>query len=465
MANIQERRDKSGRLISYSIRVFRGRSADGKQLKPWTTTFEVSPTWKEDSARKKAEAFARDFERDCKAGVTTDTRLRFDEYANYVFALKEKNKQIKRSTLVRYKELSERTFEELGHIKLKDIRTDQLNAFYLKLGEKGVKKTISKAVSIVDLPELLKSKKISRMKIATDTGLAPSTVNSAVRGDSVSEDTARKICDYLGLKLEKTFLVSTENAALSAKTILEYHRMISSVLDQAVKEQLIPFNPASKATLPKTEKKAVNYFEPEQVEAIIEALDSEPIKWRALTHILIGSGCRRGECLGLKWSNVDFTNNRIYINNNVVYDPEHGVYESDTKTETSVRWINLPVATMQVLREWRIEQLKLISELGDNYKNQNFVFAKDNGDPMHPDSVTDWMNKFSKRHDLPHINPHAFRHTQASLLVFAKVDDVSLASRLGHSNPAFTKKQYAHMFQEADKISADVIADAIKKRA
>ena len=84
---------------------------------------------------------------------------------------------------------------------------------------------------------------------------------------------------------------------------------------------------------------------------------------------------------------------------------------------------------------------------------------------MHPDSVTDWMNKFSKRHCLPHINPHAFRHTQASLLVFAKVDDVSLASRLGHSNPAFTKKQYAHMFQEADKISADIIADAIKKRA
>ena len=57
MANIQERRDKTGRLISYSIRVHRGRGADGKQLKPWTATFEVSPTWTEKSARKKAEAF------------------------------------------------------------------------------------------------------------------------------------------------------------------------------------------------------------------------------------------------------------------------------------------------------------------------------------------------------------------------------------------------------------------------
>ena len=50
MANIQERRDKSGKLISYSIRVHRGRGADGKQLKPYTATFEVQPTWTEKSA-------------------------------------------------------------------------------------------------------------------------------------------------------------------------------------------------------------------------------------------------------------------------------------------------------------------------------------------------------------------------------------------------------------------------------
>ena len=62
MANIQERRDKSGRLISYSIRVHRGRGADGRQLRPWTTTFDVAPGWSEKTARKRAEAFAANFE-------------------------------------------------------------------------------------------------------------------------------------------------------------------------------------------------------------------------------------------------------------------------------------------------------------------------------------------------------------------------------------------------------------------
>ena len=58
MANIQERRNKDGQLISFSIRVHRGRGADGKQLKPYTATFDVEPTWKEETARKKAAAFA-----------------------------------------------------------------------------------------------------------------------------------------------------------------------------------------------------------------------------------------------------------------------------------------------------------------------------------------------------------------------------------------------------------------------
>lgn len=136
MANIQERRDKAGRLISYSIRVHRGRGPDGKQLKPWTATFEVSPTWTERSARKKAEAFAATFEKECRAGVTTDSRQKFEPYCEYVIAMKEQ-RGAKHSTIVRYKELTERIYPAIGHIKLKDLRADHLNSFYTALGKPG----------------------------------------------------------------------------------------------------------------------------------------------------------------------------------------------------------------------------------------------------------------------------------------------------------------------------------------
>jgi len=465
MANIQERRDKTGKLISYSIRVYRGKDKDGKQLKPWTATYEVSPNQKEDAARKKAEAFAAQFEKDCKSGIATDTRLRFDEYSAYVIDLKEQNNQIKHSTVVRYKELSERVNAEIGHVKIKDIRADHLNSFYTKLQEKGTKNTTEKAVSITDLPALLKNKKISRIKIATDTGLAPSTVNAAVRGESVSSETAKKICEALDIKFEKSFLVMMQDEGLSAKTVIEHHRFISSVLEQAVKEGLVPVNVASKAILPKVEKKKVNYFQPQEVAAIRDALETEPLKWKTLVHVFLITGARRGEILGLKWSAVDLTGNRIHIENNILYSPDRGVYEDTPKTDDSIRWISLPTETTDLLRAWKKKQDADKEEKKKFYQDNDFVFCRDNGQAMHPDTVTDWMDKFAKRHNLPHINPHAFRHTMASMLYFNQVDSVSISKRLGHAQVSTTANIYSHIIAEADKQNADLLAGIFLKKA
>ena len=465
MANIQERRDKNGKLISYSVRVHRGRGADGKQLKPWTATFEVRPTWTEKSARKKAEAFAATFEKECKEGTATDTRLKFSEYTNYVLDLKEKRDQIKHSTLVRYKELTKRIFPEIGHIKLRDLRVDHLNTLYTKLGEKGVRHTIDKAKAKIDLAAVLKKKKISRAKIAADTGLAPSTVAAAICGETVSAERAQKIADTLGIKFDKAFLVIVENSALSAKTVIEHHRLISAVLEQAVKEELIPFNVAAKATLPKAEKKNVNYFQAEQVDAIREALELEPLKWKTLVHLFLITGARRGEILGLKWPAVDYKTNRIHIENSILYSRDRGIYEDTPKTETSIRWITLPGETMQLLRKWQKQQAEQRFKLGEYYQDQGFVFCQDNGLPMHPDSVTDWMKKFSERHGLPHINPHAFRHTMASMLYFNHIDTISISKRLGHAQPSTTSNIYAHVMEEADQRNADVLADIFLKKA
>lgn len=395
MANIQERRDKSGKLISYSIRVHRGRGVDGKQLKPWTATFEVSPTWTEKSARKKAEAFAATFEKECREGVTTDSRQKFQAYCDYVIGLKEQ-RGVKHSTIVRYKELTGRIYPQIGHIKLKELRADHLNDLYTLLGQDGQSK----------------------------------------RGGK-----------------------------LSAKTILEHHRLISTVLEQATKEGLVPFNVASRATLPKVERKEVNYFQAEQVAAIREALEREPMKWKTLVHLLLITGARRGEVLGLKWDKVDFEGNRIYICNSVLYSPDVGIYESTPKTERSRRYVTLPPETMQLLRRYRAWQAEERLRLGEYYQNQGFVFSQDNGNPMHPDSVTDWLKKFSRRHDLPHINPHAFRHTMASMLYFHGVDSVSISKRLGHAQVSTTANIYAHVMEEADQRNADILSEVFLKKA
>lgn len=464
MANIQERRDKTGKLISYSIRVHRGRGADGKQLKPWTATFDVAPTWTEKSARKKAEAFAATFEKECREGTRTDNRQKFEPYCVYVIALKEQ-RGAKHSTIVRYKELTARIFPAIGHIKLNELRVDHLNTLYTDLAKQGVRKGGGKAVAKIDLVSHLKENKISKASIAASTGLAASSVAAAVKGASVSAETAEAVCKALGMRMDKAFTVQEETSTLSAKTILEHHRLIHTVLEQAVKESLIPFNPADRVTLPKAERKEVTYFQPAQVAAIRDALESEPIKWRTITHLFLITGARRGEILGLHWQDCDMENNRLRIRNNILYSPERGIYEDTPKTATSIRTITIPAETMQLLRQYKAWQAGERLRLGEYYQNQDFVFAQDNGNPMHPDSVTDWLRKFSKRHDLPHIHPHAFRHTMASQLYFNGVDSVSISKRLGHAQVSTTANIYAHVMEEADQRNADILSDIFLKKA
>ncbi len=396
MANLQPRRDKTGKLVSYSIRVFRGRGADGRQLKPWTATFDVAPTWSEKTARKKAEAFAATFEKQCREGLSSDTRQTFEQYAEYVLVLKEQRGDAHK-TIVDYRNMTERIYPELGHIKLRDLQAHHLNEFYGKLMQPGQNKR---------------------------TG-----------------------------------------GELSAKSVLRYHRFISIVLAQAVKEGLVPFNAASRAEPPRAERKEANYLQPADIDAINAALRTKPLKWQALVHLLMITGARRGEVLGLKWEDVDSARSRVFICRSISYTPDKGVYEGRPKTKSSERYVAIPPETISMLKDYRVWQLEERFRLGEYYQDRGYVFTRDDGAPMHPDSVTTWLDRFSKRHGLPHINPHAFRHTMASMLYFGGMDSVSISKRLGHAQVSTTSDIYAHVIAQADAQSADMLSDIYFKKA
>lgn len=267
--------------------------------------------------------------------------------------------------------------------------------------------------------------------------------------------------------LQKDGLNKKTGGKLSNKTIIEHHRLISTVLEQAVKEGLIPFNPASRTVLPKVEHKDVNYYQLETVASIRDALENEPIKWKTLVHLFLITGARRGELLGLKWRCVEPDANRVYICNNILYTPDRGIYEDTPKTKESNRYITLPPETMRLLREYKQWQLQEHLRLGSAWHDLDFVFTQWNGLPMHPDSVTDYIKKFGDKNGMPHLNPHAFRHTMVSVLYFNGVDSVSISKRLGHAQVSTTANLYAHVMQEADQRNADILGDIFlaKKRS
>ena len=462
MANLQERRDKDGRLISYSIRIYRGRGRDGKQLKPFTATFEVKPTWSEKSARKKAEAYAATLEDRVRNGTVSDNRQRFDDYCEYVLEQKART-GTKRTSISGYRSMTRRIYDAIGHLLLKDIRPDHLNRFYAQLEEEGsgVEKNTA---SSQKLPDLLKEKKMTRKALSERSGVPINTVYSAVKGNPVSAKTAIALSKALGVDVNEAFDAQKKICTLSANTVHHYHRLISLVLEQAVKEGLIPQNVAKRATLPKFQQKEVNHFQPEELLKIQEALQEEPIKWRALVTVLMMSGCRRGELLGLKWDKVDFAQNTILIDNNVLYVSGVGIYEDTPKTAKSRRLIALPPDTMDLLQEYKAWQEGEIKSLKGYYQDKGFLFAQEDGGPMHPDSVNTWLERFSQRHGLPHINPHAFRHSMASVLYYHGMDSVSISARLGHAQVSTTSDIYAHVMEQADRRNAEILENLFSKR-
>ena len=392
MANITPRKDKDGNIISYQIRVFRGRDASGKRLKDYLMTWKVPQGMTKRQIEKEVERQATLFEENCKLGNVSVDKPTFEKYSAYVLDLKA-HTGTKPKTTGHYQDMLKRILPEIGHLKLQDIRPDHLNRLYTKLAEPGAN---------------------------TKTG-----------------------------------------APLSAKTINSIHRTISTILTQAVKENLVPANVALRASPPKLQKREMEAFEVEEVQSIIDALETEPLKWQVCTHLLIATGARRGEIMGLKWSDVDWNSTRLYLSENRVYVHGKGVVSTTLKTGES-RYVSVSTSVMALLKRWRTEQASTFLKLG--ITPSGYILTAEDGQPMVPDSPTDWLSKFAKRHNLPPIHPHKFRHTQASLLISEGVDVLTVSKRLGHSQTSTTMNIYAHALAKSDEKASATLDNILYKR-
>lgn len=460
MANIQKISRKGG--TTYKIIVTHGRNINGKQVRHYKT-WKPPEGMSERKAEKEIQRIAFEFEREIDLGFVVDNRQTFAEYAKYVLDMKSQG-GAKHNTIREYEFLLKRINESMiGSLKLTEIRPQHLNMFYKELQAQGTREEEMKAKAKPRLQKELAEQGITHDTLSRTASLSHTTVAVACRGETVSEKSAKAIARALDCNVKDLFTLSKNDNALSSKTALEHHRLIHTILDMAEREMLIPYNAAEKAIPPKYRKKTPNYFQPEQVTDILNALDREPIKWQAITHLLLVTGCRRGEIAALKWSKVDLESARIEICANLCYSGKIGTYETTTKTEAT-RFIRIPLETVELLKRYRTAQSETRLACGDRWQNSGYVFTSEMGGPMNPTSITAWLRKFSKRNNLPHINPHAFRHTVASVLIANGTDIVTVSKQLGHAQVSTTSDIYSHVIEEAKAEATECIADVLLRR-
>jgi hypothetical protein len=460
MASIKRIEGKTG--TSFKITVTCGRDSSGKQIRHFKTWTPDRPMTARQMERE-VKRVAVDFEREIELGYQADNRQTFDQYAKYVIELQER-KGISRESLEHYEYFLRRVSPAIGHMKLQEIRPQHLNAFYQKLAQPGVRDRDNMMMAPkIDFQKLANERNLSQNTFSKECGISRRMVQRIFDGDYIGIEYAKRIAHFFGKNLSEMFKCDRKSEPLSPETIRLHHAFISRILSQAEKEMLIPYNPAKKASPPTPGKREPNYFQPEQINQILEALETEDIKHRTMIHLFIVTGCRLGEIVGLKWDKIDFENRRIRIDTSLNYSHKIGVYEGPTKTR-NVRYVTIPDETVRLLRRYRAWQAERRLNMGDMWQERGYVLTGDTGDPISRSAVESWLKRFSKRHNLPHINPHAFRHSFASIMIANGVDVVTVSKILGHAKTSMTTDTYSHIIEDAKRSATECVADVILRR-
>lgn len=254
-------------------------------------------------------------------------------------------------------------------------------------------------------------------------------------------------------------LLSMQSAGRANATCVKVYTILHSLFKMAYMGDVITVNPMDKVERPKPRKnerkdKDVEAYTAAEIQRIFSALETEPLKWRALMRVLIDTGIRRGECCGLQWKDIDFNACTITISGNLCYTPQKGIY-LDTPKSGKTRTIDVDPEVIALLRELRLEQA--------DHAISSFVFTQpDSPDPMHPQSPARYMQKFSKRYGVPDLHPHKLRHTFASIAITNGADVASVSEKLGHSDKAITLRMYTHADQESIRRASQIFRDALK---
>lgn len=324
----------------------------------------------------------------------------------------------------------------------------------------------------MQISQLLQNFPQTKITLIEKTGLCDNTIRLAFKPKKISIESAEKIASYFEKPVRDLFTISSSGKGISPKYINHYHSFIHTVLEQAVKEGALNRNVANQATPPKNIKHEAEFFEIDEILKIKQALDKEPMKYRIATYLLINTGIRRGELIGIRWKSIDFNKCTIRIENNVVYTKNHGVVTTTPKNN-ECRTINIALELIPLLKLYKkqqhIEASMKMSYIADNlqrqkaikeYNPEGYLFIQESGKVMSPNSINEWMIELSKRLGM-HIHPHKFRHSQASILYATGVDIVTISKRLGHKQVSTTQNIYAHMMEKSDKDASDKIADVL----
>lgn len=249
---------------------------------------------------------------------------------------------------------------------------------------------------------------------------------------------------------------------MAAKTVHEAHLIVRNALDLALQRRLVDRNVALAAHSPRRRCGGTSVARVWGITELATFLDlATGQRLYPALHLAAHTGMRRGEVVGLRWTDLDVDARRVSVCRTIQSVAGHPV-EFGAKTKTSRRCVDLDETTITVLCRWRDR----LAKEGLPHGPDDWMFCNTAGRFLNPESISQLFVRLVARSELPRIRFHDVRHTHASLLVASGVPIKVVTERLGHAHPAFTMHTYQHllpgMSAEAASRFAGLVATATR---
>ena len=264
--------------------------------------------------------------------------------------------------------------------------------------------------------------------------------------------------DKLNPTMIRRVLTAKISEGLSAATVRHIHGMIRNVLGDAQREELLHRNPALAVRAPTVRPVERRSLTVDDAKRLIDSIRGDRLE--ALWICALTVGLRRGELLGLRWSDVDFTAGTLTVRQTVQRAGGHLVF-TEPKTDRSRRTIPVPAQTLALLRRHRRQQEDERAKAAERWKENGLVFASTIGTPMEPRNVDREWHATRERIGLSWLRLHDLRHACATFLLASGASPRTVMQTLGHSQISLTMNTYAHVLAEVERAAMDAAAERL----
>jgi integrase len=238
---------------------------------------------------------------------------------------------------------------------------------------------------------------------------------------------------------------------LSGRTRQFIHAVLRSALQHAVREDLVGRNVAKLVSPPKADTAEITPLDRQQARKFLDAAQQH---WLcALWLLLLMTGLRRGEVLGLAWSDVDLDSGTMQVRR-TLQKINGEFFFGEPKSRRSRRAVTLPMVCIHALRRHRevaAARADVVQWHPLPHQLPNLIFTTRTGRPIDPRSINKAFERLLKRAAINPSRVHDLRHTCASLLLLDGASDREVMELLGHSSTNITMNIYAHVLDESKR--------------